>query len=148
MTPEIRALYQEVIIDHGRHPRNFGPMPEATHVLEGYNPLCGDKLKLYLQIKNNIVEAVKFEGSGCAISMASASLMSQQMQGKNLQEAKQLFQFFHAMIIGGNAPDARLGKLTILEGVKEFPARVKCATLAWHTLQNALDGKNEVAVTE
>ena len=148
MTPEIRALYQEVIIDHGRHPRNFGPMPEATHALEGYNPLCGDKLKLYLQVKNNIVEAVRFEGSGCAISIASASLMSQQMQGKTLEEARQLFQFFHAMIIDGSTPDTRLGKLTILEGVKEFPARVKCATLAWHTLQNALDGKNEVAVTE
>lgn len=148
MTPEIRALYQEVIIDHGRYPRNFGPMPEATHALEGYNPLCGDKLKLYLQVQNNIVEAVKFEGSGCAISIASASLMSQQMQGKTLEEARQLFQFFHAMIIDGSTPDARLGKLTILEGVKEFPARVKCATLAWHTLQNALDGKNEVAVTE
>ena len=148
MTPEVRALYQEVIVDHGRHPRNFGPMPEATHVLDGYNPLCGDKLKIYLLVKNNVIESVKFEGAGCAISMASASLMSQQMQGKTIEEAKQLFQCFHAMIIEGREPDVRLGKLTILEGVKEFPARVKCATLAWHTLQNALEGKNEVAVTE
>jgi len=148
MTPEVRALYQEVIIDHGRHPRNFGPMPEATHLLEGYNPLCGDKLKLFLHIKDNKIEKAMFEGSGCAISMASASLMSQQIQGKTLEEAKQLFQWFHSMIIDGVSPDSRLGKLTILEGVKEFPARVKCATLSWHTLQNILEGKNEVAVTE
>lgn len=148
MTPEVRALYQEVIVDHGRHPRNFGPMPNATHVLEGYNPLCGDKLKLYLLVENNIVQAIKFEGAGCAISMASASLMSQQIEGKTLEEAQQLFQFFHAMIIDGSSPDARLGKLTILEGVKEFPARVKCATLSWYTLQNIINGNNEVAVTE
>jgi len=148
MSPELRALYQEVIVDHGRHPRNFGPMPEATHMLEGYNPLCGDKLKLFLLVDNDIITAVKFEGTGCAISMASASLMSQQMQGKSLQEAKQLFQYFHAMIVDGATPDSHLGKLSILEGVKEFPSRVKCATLAWHTLQNALEGKNEVAVTE
>lgn len=148
MSPELRALYQEVIVDHGRHPRNFGPMPEATHTLEGYNPLCGDKLKIFLLVDNDKITAVKFEGAGCAISMASASLMSQQIQGKTLQEAKQLFQHFHAMIIDGATPDSHLGKLSILEGVKEFPSRVKCATLAWHTLQNALEGKNEVAVTE
>jgi nitrogen fixation NifU-like protein len=148
MTPELRALYQEVIIDHGRYPRNFGVLPTATHVLEGYNPLCGDKLKLFLHIRDNIVEKAMFEGSGCAISMASASLMSQHIQGKTLEETRQLFSWFHAMIVDKQSPDEHLGKLTILEGVKEYPARVKCATLAWHTLLNMLEGKNEIAVTE
>lgn len=148
MTPELRALYQEVIIDHGRHPRNFGVMPEATHVLDGYNPLCGDKLKLFLNIKENKIEKAMFEGSGCAISMASASLMSQHLQGKNLEEAQKLFQWFHAMVVDKHQPSEYLGKLAILEGVKEYPARVKCATLAWHTLHNILEGKHEVAVTE
>lgn len=148
MTPELRALYQEVIIDHGRHPRNFGAMPDATHVLEGFNPLCGDKLKLFLSVNNNKIEKAMFEGAGCAISMASASLMSQQLSGKTLEEAKQLFQWFHAMVVDKQQPDEQLGKLAILEGVKEYPARVKCATLAWHTLSNIIEGKNEIAVTE
>ncbi|MES2204208.1 MAG: SUF system NifU family Fe-S cluster assembly protein [Pseudomonadota bacterium] len=148
MNSELRALYQEVIVDHGRHPRNFGAMAEATHVLEGYNPLCGDQLKLFLLIKDNKIEKAMFEGTGCAISMASASLMSQHLQGKSLEETKQLFQHFHAMVVDKQSPDEHLGKLTILEGVKEYPARVKCATLAWHTLHNLLEGKNEVAVTE
>lgn len=148
MTPELRALYQEVIIDHGRHPRNFGVMPEATTILEGYNPLCGDKLTLFLKVHHNRIEKTMFEGSGCAISMASASLMSQHLQGKSLEEARKLFQWFHAMIVEKQSPDDHLGKLAILEGVKEYPARVKCATLAWHTLLNAIEGKNNVAVTE
>lgn len=148
MTPELRALYQEVIVDHGRHPRNFGTMPEATHVLEGYNPLCGDQLKLFLCIKENQIEKAMFEGSGCAISMASASLMSEHLRGKSLAEARALFKSFHAMTVDKQPPNEQLGKLAILEGVKEYPARVKCATLAWHTLLNAIDGKNEVAVTE
>ena len=148
MNQELRALYQEVIIDHGRHPRNFGSMPEATHVLEGYNPLCGDQLKLFLAIKDDKIEKAMFEGSGCAISMASASLMSQQLSGKTLEDAKQLFHWFHSMVVDKQTPNEHLGKLAILEGVKEFPARVKCATLSWHTLHNILEGKNEVAVTE
>lgn len=148
MTPELRALYQEVIIDHGRHPRNFGVMPEATHVLEGFNPLCGDKLKLFLCIKDNKIEKAMFEGTGCAISMASASLMSQQLSGKTLENAKQLFQWFHAMVVDKQNPNEQLGKLSILQGVKEYPARVKCATLAWHTLSNIIEGKNDIAVTE
>lgn len=148
MNTELRTLYQEIIIDHGRHPRNFGVLEKANYDLEGYNPLCGDKLHLYLLIKNNIIEDVKFEGSGCAISMASASLMSEQLKGKTLAQADELFKFFHVMVVDGHAPDDRLGKLSILEGVKEFPARVKCATLAWHTLHNILEGKHEIAVTE
>lgn len=148
MTPELKDLYQEVIIDHGRHPRNFGIMPEATHKLEGFNPLCGDKLTLFLNIKDNKIEKAMFEGAGCAISMASASLMSQSLQGKSLDEARQLFQWFHGMVVDKQDPNEHLGKLTILQGVKEYPSRVKCATLAWHTLSNIIEGKNEIAVTE
>lgn len=148
MTPELRALYQEVIIDHGRHPRHFGIMPDATHVLEGFNPLCGDKLKLFLKINDHKIEKAMFEGMGCAISMASASLMSQQLSGKTLEDAKQLFQCFHAMVVDKQEPNENLGKLSILQGVKEYPARVKCATLAWHTLSNIIEGKNDIAVTE
>jgi nitrogen fixation NifU-like protein len=117
-------------------------------VLEGYNPLCGDQLKLFLAIKDDKIEKAMFEGSGCAISMASASLMSQQLSGKTLEDAKQLFHWFHSMVVDKQTPNEHLGKLAILEGVKEFPARVKCATLSWHTLHNILEGKNEVAVTE
>ncbi len=148
MTPELRALYQEVIIDHGRHPRHFGAMPDATHVLEGYNPLCGDKLKLFLKISDGKIEKAMFEGAGCAISMASASLMAQHLQNKSLEEARELFQCFHAMVVDKHEPSERLGKLSVFQGVKEYPARVKCATLAWHTLLNAIEGKNDVAVTE
>ena len=144
----LRALYQEVIIDHGRHPRNFGTLPEATHILEGYNPLCGDKLTLFLYINQNKIEKAMFGGTGCAISIASASLMLQQVLGKSIQEVQQLFQYFHAMVVDKHEPDACLGKLAIFEGVKEYPARVKCATLAWHAMLNAIEGKNAVAVTE
>ncbi len=148
MTPELRALYQEVIIDHGRHPRNFGAPADATHQLEGFNPLCGDKLTLFLKITDNKIDKVMFEGAGCAISMASASLMSQQLQGKSVEEARELFALFHAMVVDKQDPNENLGKLSILQGVKEYPARVKCATLAWHTLSNIIEGKDETAVTE
>lgn len=145
---ELRNLYQEVIIDHGRHPRNFGCLSEATHTLEGYNPLCGDKLTLFLNIKDDLIEKAMFQGSGCAISMASASLMSQQLQGKTLEQARNLFELFHAMIVNKEEAHENLGKLAILQGVKEYPSRVKCATLAWHTLSNIIEGKNNIAVTE
>lgn len=148
MTPELRALYEEVIIDHGRHPRCFGHMADATHMLEGYNPLCGDQLKLFLKINNQVIEKAMFEGSGCAISMASASLMAQYLHNQSLHDARECFKYFHAMVVDKCDPHEKLGKLNILQGVKEYPARVKCATLAWHTLLNALDGKHDIAKTE
>jgi len=148
MNPELRALYQEVIVDHGRHPRNFGPLSNTSHSLKGVNPLCGDKLILYANIADNRIQIIGFEGSGCAISMASASLMTEAMKGKTLEEAKTLFEHFHAMLTQSSHADARLGKLSVFEGVKEYPARIKCATLAWHTLNHVIIGDNQPATTE
>ncbi len=138
---DLRDLYQELIIDHGRKPRNFGSLPLANHIKEGFNPLCGDKLFVYLKTQNNILEDLKFEGSGCAISVASASLMTEAMKGKTAEQAKELFRQFHAMVMGELEAEALqdLGKLKALAGVSEFPARVKCASLCWHTLMAALE---------
>lgn len=132
---DLRELYQELIIDHGRHPRNFSVMQSATVLKEGFNPLCGDRLTLFLQIENNIVVNATFQGSGCAISMASASLMTEALKNKTVAEAKNIFELFHTMVTSDAHPDAAvLGKLMVLQGVCEFPSRVKCATLAWHTM--------------
>jgi nitrogen fixation NifU-like protein len=134
---ELRELYQEVIIDHGRHPRNFGVLPHANYCQEGFNPLCGDKIILHLYEDNGVVEELKFEGSGCAISMASASLMTECLKGKSRNEIQEMFNVFHQWITENAVIDEeKLGKLTVLSGVREFPARIKCATLAWHTLKN------------
>ena len=139
---DIQDLYQEVIIDHNRSPRNFGQLENATQVAEGYNPLCGDKLNLYLKTENDVITDVSFNGSGCAISVASASLMTDSLKGKTTKEAEQLFQNFHDLIMEEKDPDMEqmqtLGKLTALAGIKQYPARVKCATLCWHTLHSAL----------
>ena len=136
---DLRELYQELIIDHGRHPRNFGSLAAATYIKEGFNPLCGDKLKLYLQVVDGVVIAARFEGAGCAISMASASLMTERVVGLTLEQIDALFANFHDLVTGKSNPDAQVvGKLLALGGVSEFPSRVKCATLAWHTLVNAL----------
>lgn len=148
MNPDLRALYQEVIVDHGRHPRNFGPLSQATHSLKGVNPLCGDKLVLHAQVAGNRIQTLHFEGSGCAISMASASLMTETMKGKTLEEAKLLFEHFHAMLTQSAHATPQLGKLSVFEGVKEYPARIKCATLAWHTLNHVIIGDHETATTE
>lgn len=146
---ELRELYQEMIIDHGRHPRNFGVMEEAHCSKEGFNPLCGDKIMLHLVEKNNLVEKVMFEGTGCAISMASASLMSECVTGKTRQEIETLFTAFHELVTHrGSEPSSELGKLAVLAGVAEFPARVKCATLAWHTLNAALLQDTKPVTTE
>src|SRR5579862_1576552 len=134
---DMRELYQEVIIDHGRRPRNFFACPEANHIKEGFNPLCGDKLTVYVTEHQGVVEAVSFQGCGCAISMASASLMTEVIRGKTLDEVNQLFDIFHRSIILGKLDELnnnnidleKLGKLTVLAGVNEYPARVKCATL-------------------
>jgi len=142
MNEELRALYQEVIIDHGRHPRNFKKLAHPTCCQQGYNPLCGDRLTLYLQIDNNIIIDASFEGQGCAISMASSSLMTERIKNISIAEAQQLFSAFHILLTEANPAAAisdYLGKLTVLGGVRDFPVRIKCATLAWHALKAGLD---------
>lgn len=146
---ELRTLYQEMILDHGRHPRNFGFLPNANYHQDGFNPLCGDKITLQLQEKNGIVEEIMFEGSGCAISIASASLMTELVKGKTCTEVSEIFSLFHQLMTGERVlQKEKLGKLTILSGVVEFPARVKCATLAWHTLKAALANDQNPVSTE
>lgn len=135
----LRELYQEMIIDHGRQPRNFGALPDATHSKNGQNPLCGDKLTVYLIERDGVVVDVKFEGTGCAISVASASLMTDALKGKSVAAVNILFHQFHALLTAGKANDEALGKLAVFAGVAEFPVRVKCATLAWHTMKAALE---------
>lgn len=136
---DLRDLYQEVILDHGRRPRNFGPLAGANRHAEGFNPLCGDRLTLHLQVEDGVIRAARFEGSGCAISTASASLMTEALKGKTQAEAEALFGAFHSMLTAPDGAEAAdLGKLEVLAGVREFPTRVKCATLAWHTLEAAL----------
>lgn len=150
MNPELRELYQSVIIDHGKNPRHFKEIEGYTHKLEGYNPLCGDRLVLYLKVRDNIIQEVGFTGSGCAISMASSSLMSEAIKGKTVQEAETLYRHFHNMLTN-NEPgdgDEKLDKLAVLEGVKEFPTRIKCATLSWHTLKHALQNDEQSVTTE
>jgi len=145
---DLRELYQQVIIDHGRHPRNQGVLDNATHQKMGYNPLCGDKLDLSLRINNDRVEEAQFVGSGCAISMASASLMTEILKGKTVDQARQYFEQFHQLLMGKSHDTELLGKLMVLAGVMEFPARVKCATLAWHTLNAALAKDDAPVSTE
>ena len=147
---DLSQLYQEVILDHNKKPRNFGKLEDANRQADGFNPLCGDKIKLYLKVEDGIVKDIRFEGSGCAISTASASMMTASLKGKSVSEAEALFGKFHRMVTGH--PDAGsgtdLGKLAVFSGVSEFPVRVKCATLAWHTLHAALEGKGEPVSTE
>jgi nitrogen fixation NifU-like protein len=136
---ELDELYQEVILDHNRRPRNFRVIEPATSKQEGYNPLCGDRLTLYLTLEGDVITDVAFQGSGCAISKASASLMTEALKGKTVADARELFDKFHAMITSDHAgPTADLGKLSVLAGVREFPSRIKCASLAWHTMKAAV----------
>lgn len=147
---DLRDLYQEVILDHNRRPRNWGAIDAPDRKADGYNPLCGDKLRLTLRMDGDRIGDVKFEGSGCAISKASASMMTDLVKGKTMDEAEDLVDKLQAMVTAPMdvpAEDAALGKLAVLSGVREFPARVKCATLAWHTLRSALEGR-EIASTE
>ena len=144
----LNELYQELIIDHGRHPRNFKQLPSATTQKEGLNPLCGDRLTLFLQIDNDVVVDASFEGAGCAISMASASLMTESLKGKKIADAKKLFEVFHEMVTGHPADEALLGKLAVLKGVCDYPMRVKCATLAWHTAMAAIAQSQDPVSTE
>ncbi|KTD08717.1 Fe-S cluster assembly sulfur transfer protein SufU [Legionella jamestowniensis] len=148
MTMELRELYQEIIIDHNRNPRHHYAMADANTQAQGFNPLCGDKLTVYLKLDGGKITDVSFVGSGCAISQASASLMTEALVGKTIAEAHELFHRFHSMITSDEEQTVSLDKLTVLAGVKAYPARVKCATLAWHTLEAALNKSKETVSTE
>lgn len=146
---DLTSLYQEVIIDHNKFPRNCCEMQEAHRRAEGFNPLCGDKMTLFLKLDNEVIVDASFVGEGCAISTASASLMTDFIKGKTLEEAQQLFRVFRHMVTSEDEEDTSpLNKLQVLKGVKQFPSRVKCATLAWHTLLSAIENNNDVASTE
>ncbi len=147
----IRELYQEVILDHNKSPRNFRVMNDADRSVEGYNPLCGDHYTVYVRMRGDVIEDVSFTGAGCAISKASASVMTSMIKGKTRSEAEQLFQDFHNLVKGERDPAEemdRLGRMAPFSGVSEFPARVKCASLAWHTLRAALDASPQTVSTE
>jgi nitrogen fixation NifU-like protein len=146
---ELRELYQEVILEHSKKPRNFRVPESANHQAEGFNPLCGDHFTVYLDVKDGAIHDIGFQGSGCAISKASASMMTQTLKGKTAAEAEDIFSKFHDLVTGhadGHGED--LGKLTVFAGVSEFPLRVKCATLAWHALRAALHGEQQAVSTE
>src|SRR5579863_4855959 len=143
----VHDLYQEIILDHSKRPRNCHPMDDANRKAEGYNPLCGDKLKLFLKVENDIVTDVSFVGSGCAISTASASLMTESLKGKTRAEALKVMEKFHDLLTTDSPVTQELGKLVVFCGVRDYPARVKCATLAWHTLKSALSGPGDEPVS-
>ena len=147
---DLRALYQEMILDHNKNPRNFRVMEDADRKVEGYNPLCGDRYTIYVKLEDGKIADVSFTGSGCAISKASASIMRSLVKGKTVGEAEKLFEGFHELVTGrgGKGQSGSLGKLEVFAGVSDYPARVKCASLAWHTLNAALDGRNETVSTE
>jgi nitrogen fixation protein NifU and related proteins len=145
---DLRELYRDVIVDHNRSPRNRGRLPQASRHAEGNNPLCGDRLRLDVELDGDVIRDLRFEGSGCAISTASASLMSEAVKGRTRAEAAELFDAVHGMLTGGGGNAASLGKLAALAGVAEFPARVKCASLCWHTLNAALAGSAQPVTTE
>ena len=138
---DLRDLYQETILDHGKNPRNFGKLDDANHQAQGHNPLCGDRLTVFVKTEGGRISEVTFEGNGCAISMASASLMGETLKGMPVEEANEVFQNFHDLVTAetDGVPEEDLGKLVVFSGVREFPVRVKCATLAWHTLRAALE---------
>jgi nitrogen fixation NifU-like protein len=146
---ELRELYQEVILEHSKKPRNFRALENANHKAEGFNPLCGDHFTIYLDLKNGSINDIGFQGSGCAISKASASMMTQTLKGKTAAEAEELFSRFHDVVTGhAVGTEENLGKLAVFAGVSEFPLRVKCATLAWHALRAALRGEQQAVSTE
>jgi nitrogen fixation NifU-like protein len=147
---DLQDLYQELILDHGSRPRNLKKLAGANHTAEGYNPLCGDKVKVYVNLDGEVVKDISFEGAGCAISTASASIMTETLKGKTRAEADALFEMFHDLVTGQQRKldSPELGKLAVFSGVSEFPMRVKCATLSWHTLRAAIKGKEEVVSTE
>jgi nitrogen fixation NifU-like protein len=148
---DLRDLYQEVILDHHKKPRNFHKLQNANRQADGYNPLCGDKLSVYMHVEDGIIKDIGFVGTGCAISTASASMMTESLKGKTEAEARAVFEKFHALVTNHSEPQpdpASLGKLAVFSGVREYPVRVKCATLAWHTMRAALEGSKETVATE
>jgi nitrogen fixation NifU-like protein len=147
---DLRDLYQELILEHSKTPRNYRELKDPDHKAEGYNPLCGDHYTVFLHMDGDSIRDVTFQGSGCAISKASASMMTQSLKGRSRAEAEELFERFHKVVTGqsANGDQSKLGKLEVFAGVSEFPTRVKCATLAWHTLQAALEGKQDAVSTE
>jgi nitrogen fixation NifU-like protein len=148
---ELSELYQELILDHNRSPRNFGSLPDANRTAEGYNPLCGDRLKVYVRLEDERIAGVSFEGSGCAISKASASLMTDAVKGQTIRDATALFDRVHTMLtmpLDRPVDVSGVGKLAVLSGVREFPVRIKCASLAWHTLKAALAASPDLVKTE
>ena len=149
MSAQLEDLYQDLILDHSRHPSNFRDMPDADRSVEGHNPLCGDELTLYLKLDGDRVVDISFQGRGCAISMASASLLTERIKGATVEQAEALFDTVHGLLIDAdeNADRAALGKLEALAGVRNYPSRVKCATLSWHTLKAALEGESVNTVT-
>lgn len=148
LSDELRTLYQEVILDHYKRPRNFGPLEPHDHEAEGYNPLCGDQVSVYLRVQDGVIEDVSFEGQGCAISTASASLMTEAVKGKTVEEAEGIFDRFRKLVTGEEGAGDQLGKLEILAGVRDYPVRIKCAILAWHALHSALNESGEAVSTE
>lgn len=145
---ELKELYREVILDHNRSPRNFGEIEDADRVVEGVNPLCGDRMTLYVKLGDGRIADIKFKGSGCAISVASSSLMTERVKGASVEESIRLFEQIHEMLTGSGAAPETLDKLAALSGVREYPARVKCASLGWHALKTALSGENDHVSTE
>jgi nitrogen fixation NifU-like protein len=147
---DLRELYQELILEHSKNPRNFRVLESATRTVEGFNPMCGDHFTIYLRLDGDLIREVSFQGSGCAISKSSASVMTQTLKGKTKQQAEELFQRFHNLVTGRllNGDREQLGKLAVFSGVSEFPVRVKCATLAWHAVHAALEGNEEQVSTE
>jgi nitrogen fixation NifU-like protein len=150
VSTEIKDLYQQVIVDHSKRPRNRRPLEGANRKVEGYNPLCGDKITIYVKLEDGVVKDISFEGSGCAISTASASLLTESLKGKSLEDAEALFESFHNLVTGLEPAHAapKLGKLAVFSGVCDYPTRVKCATLAWHTLHAAIKGETGKISTE
>ena len=148
---DLRDLYQETILEHSKSPRNYRKLEAANRTAEGYNPLCGDHFTLYVEVQGDAIRDIGFQGSGCAISKASASMMTQSVKGRSKAEAQQLFRQFQELVTNQASPNGdkdKLGKLTVFSGVSDFPVRVKCATLAWHTLQAALEGTQQPVSTE
>lgn len=148
---ELKQLYQEMILDHNKNPRNFKALDHATHQSEGYNPLCGDHYNLYLNVEDGKIVDVGFEGAGCAISKSSASIMTTCLKGSTVEEADRMFENFHRMLTEETSPDelpGKMCKIAALQGVKSFPTRIKCATLVWHTMKSALEGKEEISTEQ
>lgn len=149
MNPDLRDLYQELILDHSRKPKNFGTLEGDCQHADGFNPLCGDRVRIFVKVEGGAVADIRFDGVGCAISTASASILTDTVKGRTVEEVKRYFDVFHRLVTGNPEPEETLdlGKLEVFAGVSEFPARVKCATLCWHTLKEAIDSQNEGSVT-